>query len=183
MRTDEVARDAALSARAAELIRDVPDYPNEGVVFKDITPLLADADAFAAVIGYLGARAGGQVDLVVGMEARGFILGAPVAMSLGAGFVPVRKAGKLPGPTLSASYDLEYGSATVEVHPETIPAGARVLVIDDVLATGGTAAATVRLIERAGGVVVGLAFLLELEFLHGRAALDGYRVEALLPVG
>ncbi|NLF04006.1 MAG: adenine phosphoribosyltransferase [Actinomycetales bacterium] len=174
---------AALAARAAELIRDVPDYPQDGVVFKDITPLLADAEALRAVVDHLGASADGPVDLVVGMEARGFILGAPVATALGAGFVPVRKAGKLPGPTLSASYDLEYGSATVEVHPDTIPPGARVLVVDDVLATGGTAAATVRLIEQAGGVVVGLSFLLELEFLHGRALLDGHRVEALLPVG
>ncbi len=178
----DAVQTAALSVRVAELIRDVPDYPEAGVVFKDITPLLADAATFAAVVDHLGACAGGPVDLVVGMEARGFILGAPVAVALGAGFIPVRKAGKLPGPTLEASYDLEYGSATVEVHPETIPPGARVLVVDDVLATGGTAGATVRLIERAGGVVVGLAFLLELEFLHGRGVLDGYRVEALLPV-
>ena len=178
----DVAVTAALSVRAAELIRDVPDYPESGVVFKDITPLLADAAALADVVSYLVGCAAGPVDLVVGMEARGFILGAPAAVALGAGFIPVRKAGKLPGPTLEASYELEYGSATVEVHPETIPAGARVLVVDDVLATGGTAGATVRLIERAGGVVVSLAFLLELEFLHGRAALDGYRVEALLSV-
>lgn len=172
-----------LAARAAALIRDVPDYPQDGVMFKDITPLIADAEALRDVVHFLGASADGPVDLVVGMEARGFILGAPVATSLGAGFVPVRKAGKLPGPTLAASYDLEYGSATVEVHPDTIPSGSRVLVVDDVLATGGTAAATVRLIEEAGGVVVGLSFLLELEFLHGRDLLDGYRVEALVPVG
>jgi len=178
---DEVSS-AALAARAAELIRDVPDYPSKGVVFKDITPLLADGEALALVVDYLGSRVEGPVDLVVGMEARGFILGAPVATRLGAGFVPVRKAGKLPGPTISASFDLEYGSATVEVHPETITPGARVLVVDDVLATGGTAAATVKLVEEAGGVVVGLSFLMELEFLQGRRALDGYRVEALLPV-
>lgn len=173
---------ADLAGRSTLLIRDVPDYPTPGVIFKDITPLLADGAALREVVGYLAATAGGPVDLVVGMEARGFILGAPVATSLGAGFIPVRKAGKLPGPTLHASYDLEYGSAAVEVHGSTIAPGARVLVIDDVLATGGTAAATVRLIESAGGVVVGLAFLMELEFLHGRRVLDGYRIDSLIRV-
>lgn len=172
----------AVSMRTAELIRDVPDYPEPGVVFKDITPLLADAAAFGDVVSYLAGCASGVVDVVVGIEARGFILGAPVALALGAGFVPVRKSGKLPGPTIGASYDLEYGSATVEVHPETIPPGARVLIVDDVLATGGTASATARLVAEAGGSVVGLAFLLELEFLSGRAALTGYQVESLVAV-
>ena len=170
----------AVARRTAELIRDVPDHPQRGVVFKDITPLLADAGAFGDVVTFLARCADGPVDVVVGIEARGFILGAPVALALGAGFVPVRKSGKLPGPTIGASYDLEYGSATVEVHPETIPAGSRVLIVDDVLATGGTAAATARLIAQAGGVVVGLAFLLELEFLSGRSALNGYRIDSLV---
>ena len=174
--------DIAVARRTAELIRDVPDYPEPGVVFKDITPLLADPKAFGDVVRFLADVAPGPVDVVVGIEARGFILGAPVALALDAGFVAVRKAGKLPGPTIGASYDLEYGSATVEVHPETIPPGARVLVVDDVLATGGTAAATARLVEEAGGVVVGLAFLLELEFLPGRAALSQYPVASLVTV-
>ena len=174
-----------LAERTRTLIRDVPDYPHAGVMFKDITPLLADGPTFAAVVEHLAgrARALGGVDLVAGMEARGFILGAPVATALGVGFVPVRKAGKLPGPTLSASFALEYGSATVEIHPDTIPSGARVLVLDDVLATGGTAAATADLVERAGGVVVGLAFLLELTFLAGRDRLAGRHVDVLLASG
>jgi len=172
----------AVARRTAELIRDVPDHPEPGVVFKDITPLLADALAFDDVVRFLAGCAEGPVDVVVGIEARGFILGAPVALALGAGFVPVRKSGKLPGPTIGQTYDLEYGSAEVELHPETIPDGARVLVVDDVLATGGTAAATANLVERAGGTVVGLAFLLELEFLPGRDTLNGYRVESLVAV-
>ena len=164
------------------LIADVPDWPQDGVTFKVITAVLADHTAFTATIAALSGPAGeaGGVDKALGMEARGFILAAPVALALGAGFVPVRKAGKLPGPTLAASYALEYGAATVEVHPDTIPGGARVLVLDDVLATGGTAAATAGLVEEAGGVVVGLAFLLELTALSGRARLTGRHVEALL---
>ncbi len=173
-----------LAERCLPLIRDVPDWPTPGVMFKDITPLLADGAALVAVVEHLAdvARALGGVDLVAGMEARGFILGAPVATALGAGFVPVRKAGKLPGPTLAASYSLEYGDAAIELHPASIPPGARVLVLDDVLATGGTAAATAQLVERAGGVVVGLTFLLELAALRGRDRLPGRRVEALLTV-
>jgi adenine phosphoribosyltransferase len=171
-----------LAARCAGLVRDVADYPHAGIRFKDITPLLADGEAFGQVVEHIARSAGAGVDLVAGMEARGFILGAPVAAALGAGFVPVRKAGKLPGPVLAASYELEYGTASVEVHPETIPAGARVLVVDDVLATGGTASATARLIEEAGGVVVGLSFLLELTFLAGRDRLAGRRVDALVQV-
>lgn len=174
--------DVEVARRTAELIRDVPDHPRPGVVFKDITPLLADPHAFRDVVRFLAGCAPGEVDVVVGIEARGFILGAPVALELDAGFVAVRKAGKLPGPTIDASYDLEYGSATVEVHPETIPPGSRVLVVDDVLATGGTAAATARLVADAGGVVVGLAFLLELEFLSGREALQQYPVASLVRV-
>jgi adenine phosphoribosyltransferase len=175
----------SLAERCLPLVRDVPDWPTSGVTFKDITPLLADGAVFAAVVDHLaaGARALGGVDLVAGMEARGFILGAPVATALGAGFVPVRKAGKLPGPSLSASYSLEYGDAAIELHPSTIAPGARVLVLDDVLATGGTAAATADLVERAGGVVVGLTFLLELTALAGRDRLPGRTVESLLVVG
>lgn len=172
----------ALEARLVELIRDIPDFPTPGVGFKDITPVLADAAAFAAVVAEIAVRVDGPVDLVVGMEARGFILAAPVAVALGAGFVPVRKAGKLPGPTVAREYDLEYGTATVEVHHEDVPAGARVLVVDDVLATGGTAAATIELLERCGAHVVGLTFLVDLEFLGGRSRLAGHRVEALLGV-
>ncbi|HEY3437963.1 MAG TPA: adenine phosphoribosyltransferase [Actinotalea sp.] len=169
-----------LVARAAALVHDVPDYPQPGVVFKDITPLLGDGPTFAAVVEALADRAPAGIDLVVGMEARGFILGAPIAIRLGAGFVPVRKEGKLPRTTLSGSYELEYGSAVLELHADAIRPGARVLVVDDVLATGGTAAATVQLIEQAGGVVVGLSFLMELTFLDGRSKLVGRAVDTLL---
>ncbi|MBO1750476.1 adenine phosphoribosyltransferase [Actinotalea sp. BY-33] len=169
-----------LHDRLAALVHDVPDYPQPGVTFKDITPLLADAQAFALTVEHLVERADTPIDLVVGMEARGFILGAPVAVGLGAGFVPVRKEGKLPRATLSGAYDLEYGSAVLEVHPDTIPDGSRILVVDDVLATGGTAAATVELLESAGGVVVGLAFLMELTALGGRARLAGRELDVLL---
>lgn len=169
-----------LVARVRELIHDVPDYPEPGVVFKDITPLLADGPVFRAVVDHMASTAPGPVDLVVGMEARGFILGAPVAAALGAGFIPARKAGKLPRETVTGAYDLEYGSAVLEVHADTIGHGARVLVVDDVLATGGTAAATVELIGRTGGQVVGLSFLMELTFLHGREKLDGQRLDVLV---
>lgn len=153
-------------------IRDVPDFPEPGIVFKDFTPLLADHDALAAAVEALAAPyRDKRIDVVAGIEARGFILGAPVALSLHAGFAPVRKKGKLPGPTVEASYDLEYGSATLEVTTDAFAPGARVLVLDDVLATGGTAAATVDLVRRCGAEVVGVAFLLELGFLDGRAAL------------
>jgi adenine phosphoribosyltransferase len=175
-------RGAALVARMHELIRDVPDFPRPGVGFKDITPLLADAEAFAAVVAEIARRVDRPVDLVAGTEARGFILAAPVAVALGAGFVPVRKAGKLPGPTSSQEYDLEYGTATVEVQTFTVRPGSRVLIVDDVLATGGTAGATIRLFEECGAHVVGLSFLVDLRFLGGRARLEGRRVESLLNV-
>ncbi|SFJ96318.1 adenine phosphoribosyltransferase [Cellulomonas sp. KH9] len=173
---------AALARRIEALMRTVPDYPEPGVLFRDIMPLLADAAAFAEVVGALAGDAPGPVDLVAGMEARGFLLAAPVAVALGAGVVPVRKVGKLPGPVASQSYALEYGTAAVEVQPFTIPDGARVLVVDDVLATGGTAAATVELLESCGATVVGLSFLVELEALGGRAQLPGRFVDALLTV-
>jgi adenine phosphoribosyltransferase len=167
------------------LVRDVPDFPTQGVIFKDITPLLADAAAFAAVVEALAAphRSGGEpVDVVVGVEARGFILAAPVAIALGVGFVPVRKVGKLPALTVSASYELEYGTAEIEVHAEGIRPGQRVLVVDDVLATGGTAAATAGLVTRLGGVLVGLSVLMELGFLQGRARLPDVPVRTLVTV-
>ncbi len=162
-------------------IRDIPDYPQPGIVFKDITPLLADGSAFAAVVAALAAGHG-RIDKVVGIEARGFILAAPVAYSLGAGFVPVRKQGKLPAATYSESYQLEYGTATIEVHTDAFRPGDRVLVVDDVLATGGTAAATASLVRRAGAEVAAIVVLLELGFLDGRAKLPGLEVRSLLAV-
>ena len=170
----------SLATRAARLVSDVQDFPTPGVVFKDITPLLADGPTLGAVVADMAERAPADIDLVVGMEARGFILGAPVAVELGAGFIPVRKAGKLPREVLAGAYELEYGSAVLEVHPDTIRSGARVLIVDDVLATGGTAAATAALLEKAGGVVVGLSFLMELTFLEGGAKLAGRPFESLL---
>ncbi len=166
--------DAELTARLLDRVRDVPDFPDPGIVFKDITPLLADAAAFAEVIEALSEPyRGTPPHLVAGIEARGFILGAPVARALGVGFVPVRKKGKLPGDVIAASYDLEYGSATIEVTSDAFSPGDRVLVVDDVLATGGTAAATIDLVRRCGAEVVGITFLLELGFLSGREMLAG----------
>ena len=168
-------------------IRDVVDYPEPGVMCKDITPLLADPAAFTALTDALvGIAEQTGATKVVGLEARGFILAAPVAVRAGLGFIPVRKAGKLPGATLGQAYDLEYGSAEIEVHAEDLCGDDRVLVVDDVLATGGTAEASVRLIRRAGAEVAGLAVLMELGFLGGRArlepALAGAPLEALLTV-
>ncbi len=175
---------AALHDVVSRLIRDVPDFPEPGVVFKDISPLLTDHDGFRVVVEALAAvgrdeHGAANVDKVVGIEARGFILAAPVALALGAGFVPVRKAGKLPGPTHQQSYSLEYGEATLELHRDAFDPGDRVLVIDDVLATGGTVDATVRLVTRGGGVVSAVAVLIELSFLSGREKLGACRLEAL----
>jgi adenine phosphoribosyltransferase len=161
-----------LPDRIAGLLRDVPDFPKPGIIFKDITPLLADAQAFDAVIHGLAEFAEGPVDIVAGIEARGFLVAGALARQLGCGLVPVRKAGKLPPPTISRSYDLEYGSATVEV-PVGILSGKRVLLVDDVLATGGTMRAAAELIDEAGGTVVSMGVLVELGFLDGRAALEG----------
>jgi adenine phosphoribosyltransferase len=168
--------DAALSHLIESLVRDVPDFPKDGVTFKDITPLLDDHAAFRGVVQALadvGRDSSGntEVDKVVGIEARGFILAAPVALALGVGFVPVRKPGKLPSETRSVSYALEYGEETLHMHLDALSPGERVLVVDDVLATGGTARATVDLVQQAGAVVHGLAMLLELSFLSGRDAL------------
>jgi adenine phosphoribosyltransferase len=168
-------------------IRDVSDYPKPGVMFKDITPLLADPAAFTALTDALaGMCARHGATKVVGLEARGFILAAPVAVRAGLGFIPVRKAGKLPGATLSQAYELEYGTAEIEIHAEDLGGDDRVMVIDDVLATGGTAEASLELIRRAGAEVAGVAILMELGFLGGRArlepALQGAPLEALLTV-
>ena len=172
---------------ALALIADVPDFPEPGVLFKDITPLLADHTAFTAVIdrhAAAGMDADGRVvvDKVLGMESRGFILGAPVALELGVGFVPVRKAGKLPRPTYAVSYALEYGEATLEVHRDALRPGDRVLLVDDVLATGGTARATVELVEKCGAIVHGAAILMQLCFLPGRATLGDVPLTTLLTV-
>ncbi|MFM7718527.1 MAG: adenine phosphoribosyltransferase [Actinomycetota bacterium] len=163
------------------LVRDVPDFPKEGIVFKDITPLLADPLAFSTVIDLIVVRFGrGNVDKVVGIEARGFILGGPVAYHFNAGFIPVRKQGKLPAAAELEEYALEYGTSALEIHADAVRPGERVLVVDDVLATGGTARAAANLVERVGGKVVGLAFLLELGFLHGRDNLRDREVFTLL---
>jgi adenine phosphoribosyltransferase len=164
-------------------IRDVPDFPKPGVMFKDINPLLADATAFRTVINALAEHAASlSVTKVAGIEARGFFFAAPVALALGVGVLPIRKSGKLPGRTLAETYDLEYGQATVEVQEGAVSAGDRILVVDDVLATGGTAVAAAKLLGSAGAEPVGLAVLLELTFLGGRERVSPLPVEALLPV-
>jgi adenine phosphoribosyltransferase len=165
----------------SSLVRDIPDFPEPGIVFKDITPVLADHEAFTQIVAAL-AEPYRHVPIhkVAGIEARGFTLAAPVALELGAGFVPLRKPGKLPWTTINQSYNLEYGTDALEMHTDAIGAGEQVLVVDDVIATGGTAAAAVHLIERAGGKVAGVAVFIELGFLNGRAAIDGVPFHALL---
>lgn len=179
------AGDRSLDETLERLVADVPDFPEPGVGFKDITPLLADHAGFAQVVEALAAPAldpdgNTTVTKVLGMESRGFILGAPAALHLGVGFVPVRKAGKLPRETHAVSYSLEYGEATLEIHTDAVEPGERVLIIDDVLATGGTAAATIELVERCGGIVEGVSVLLELGFLDPRSKLPDTAVHALL---
>ena len=165
----------------ASLIRDVPDFPVPGILFKDITTLLRNAAALREAVTLLANRyADAHVDIVAAIESRGFIFGAPLAVHLGAGFVPVRKPGKLPAQTISESYTLEYGTNTLEMHVDAIQPGQRVLVVDDLLATGGSARAAVNLVERLGGKVVGLAFVVELDFLNGRQKLTGYPVHSLV---
>jgi adenine phosphoribosyltransferase len=185
------ARDGGRRRRAEQALErwvvDVPDFPEPGVVFKDIAPMLANHEAFREVIEALadsGRDEAGSpiVDKVVGMEARGFILAAPVAMALGVGFVPVRKPGKLPWETCAVSYELEYGEATLEIQVDAIAEGERVLLIDDVLATGGTARATEQLVRECGGEVIGMAVLIELGFLAGRETLDDLPISSILSV-
>jgi len=162
-------------------IRNVPDFPKKGIGFKDITTLLKDAKAFRQAVEELcKPYREEEVDVVVGVESRGFILGAPVAYALGVGFVPARKPGKLPAETVKEEYALEYGVDGVEIHRDGIQEGMRVLVVDDLLATGGTAAATVRIVEKLGGVVIGVAFLIELSFLGGRKKLKGVTIHVLI---
>jgi adenine phosphoribosyltransferase len=173
---------AQVAQRLLGRIRDVPDYPQPGVVFKDITPLLADPDAFAAAVDALADLVPAGVEAVAGIEARGFVLAAPLALRLGVGFVPVRKAGKLPYDVVAQTYDLEYGSAEIEVHADAFAPGQRVVLVADVRATGGTAAAAVGLLERAGASVVAVRFLLELEFLAGRERLTDRDLAAVLTV-
>ena len=173
-----MARDASW---LKDHIRDIPDFPSPGVVFKDITPLLADVDAFRFAVDAIADHyAGGEVDKVLGVEARGFIIAAPVAYRFGAGFVPVRKAGKLPWEIERQEYELEYGSSLLEIHKDAVAPGENVLIVDDVLATGGTAAASVDLVERLGANVLGLGFVIELAFLHGRDRLEDQELVSLL---
>lgn len=168
-------------ARLRSLVRDVPDFPAPGVTFRDVTPLLADHGAFVSVIdAFADFVADEPIDVVVGIESRGFILAAPVAYRFGAGFVPARKAGKLPAARRSVSYELEYGTEVLELHEDAVRPGDHVLVVDDVLATGGTAAAAIDLVEQLGGRIAGLAFLIELTDLGGVARLDGRRHTSLL---
>ena len=162
-------------------VRDVPDFPRPGIVFKDITPLLGDPVAFSRVIDEIVVGLGrGTVDKVLGIEARGFIIAAPVAYHMAAGFVPIRKRGKLPWKTEEQTYQLEYGEETIEIHADAIARGERIAIVDDVLATGGTASAAAKLVERLGGTVVSMAFLIELAFLKGRDKLSGYEIVSLL---
>lgn len=166
---------------AARLIRDIPDFPKEGIVFKDITPVLEDGPAFRQAVDlmvqYARAR---QAEIVVGIESRGFVFGAAVAYALGVGFVPVRKLGKLPGETIRQEYALEYGTNVVEMQKDGLQAGQKAVIVDDLLATGGTCAAAIDLVERLGGEVAGLLFLVELGFLNGRSLLTGYDIECLI---
>ena len=169
------------TADLASKIRDVPDFPKPGILFKDITTLLKDGPSYKAAIDALLERVRGKrVDVVVGMESRGFIFAAPIAYALGVGFVPVRKLGKLPADVVSVEYDLEYGSATLEMHKDAIAPGARVLIVDDLLATGGTVAGTIELVKQLQGEIVALAFLIELKFLKGRERLEGYDIVTLI---
>jgi adenine phosphoribosyltransferase len=169
---------SSLAERVSNIVRDVPDFPRPGVLFKDITPVLADPSVFTEVCDWMAAP-WSDIDVVVGIESRGFIFGAPLCERLNASFVPARKKGKLPHSTYAIDYDLEYGSAVLEIHTDAIRPGQRVLICDDLLATGGTAEAAVALIKRAGGEIVGSTFLVELDFLSGRKKVGG-RIESLL---
>ena len=164
-----------------QFIRDVPDFPKEGIVFKDITPLLADADALRSSVEQMAEQVNDlKPDVLLGIESRGFLFGAALAMTMGLGLLVARKPGKLPYDKDNVSYDLEYGSATLELHVDAVKKGQRVLIVDDLLATGGTAAATAKLVEKQGGQVAGFAFVIELEFLEGRNKLTPHPVRSLL---
>ncbi len=170
-----------MSLDLRDRIRDVPDFPTEGVLFKDLMPLIADPEYFAETIRQLAEWARPREPaLVFGAEARGFIFGSALAYALGAGFIAARKPGKLPRETVEATYDLEYGTDSLHVHKDAVAKGVRVVVVDDVLATGGTARAKVQLVEELGGVVAGVLFVIELDFLHGRERLTGYDVHSLV---
>lgn len=189
-RPSPAAGPAASSSLPAELgrvvldnLREIPDFPEPGVLFRDITPLLANGPAFAGLIRGLASCYRGRIDAIAGLESRGFILAAPLAVELGLGMLTVRKGGKLPGPVLGVDYALEYGTARMELRPDTVEPGQRVLVIDDVLATGGTAAASIELLERAGAEVVGVCMLLELADLNGREQLRGRQVDSVVTFG
>ena len=164
-----------------KLIREIPNFPKDGISYKDITPLLKDSAGLSAAVQTMFAPfADADVDLVVGIEARGFVFATPIALELGCGFVPVRKPGKLPAATLRRDYALEYGKATLEIHTDAIAAGQRVLIVDDVLATGGTLAATCQMLEKLGAIVAGISVLAELSFLSGRRFLSGYKLESAI---
>ena len=169
------------SIRLEDWVRDIPDFPQKGVLFKDITPLLQSGPAFHAALERLAAHyAGAGIQTVIGVESRGFIFGAPLAYLLNCGFVPVRKFGKLPAATVSVEYALEYGTNVVEMHTDAIKPGERVLIVDDLLATGGTVSAAMELVEKLGGHIAGIAFLVELTFLKGREQLNEHDVFALI---
>ena len=166
---------------AESLIRDIPDFPTPGIMFKDITPALADSAALAEAVQRMTESAAAcRPDIIVGIESRGFIFGAPIALNLGVGFAPVRKLGKLPYKTVREEYALEYGTNTVEIHHDAVQPRQRVVIVDDLLATGGTANAAARLVQKLGAQVCGFTFLIELAFLPGRSVLEGYRVDALI---
>lgn len=163
-----------------DYIRDIPDFPKPGIIFKDISPLLADGDAFASCVSQLACLMPENVDTIVGMEARGFLFGAALAHHTGLGFIPVRKPGKLPAEVHAIEYELEYGTDVLEMHRDSLSEGHRVVVVDDLLATGGTASATVRLVQQLGGEVAACLFVIELDFLEGRKALEGVPAHSLL---
>ena len=171
---------AELTELVVDNLREIPDFPEPGVLFRDITPLLANGEAFATLIDGLAGHYRGRIDAVAGLESRGFILAAPLAVRLGIGMLTVRKGGKLPGPVVGVDYDLEYGTARMELRPETVVPGQRVLVIDDVLATGGTASASISLLERAGAKIEAVCMLLELAGLGGRAKLPGRSIDSVV---
>jgi len=173
----------AASRRLEALIRDVPDFPQPGVLFKDITPILRNPRALREAVDAMSTPfLDADIDVIVGLESRGFVFGAPMAYNMGLGFAPVRKLGKLPADKIYVEYELEYGSNTFEMHRDAVEPGQRVLIVDDLLATGGTMRASIDLVERLGGQVVGLSFLVELGFLHGRDKLKGYDIHSIIRV-